>query len=228
MNTLRNTLLSAVTVIAFAFTAVPLANANEPIIKFDHRQSNEVIFEPLITKPVITISSPKTTEISFAIPEITSTPAPVLVPEPITIVQATTNQIEPIKAPARPVVPPTEPVLPKSAEPLVASVSAPSNVGAALAASAMGQIGIAQDCTRMVENALGSIGIVTGDIGPINFFRYGQVVGDPQPGDLMIQGNAHVAIYVGNGQAVSGGFNGQNTVLHPASYLGGASYVRVG
>ena len=78
----------------------------------------------------------------------------------------------------------------------------------------------------MVENALRSVGKSVGDLAPAQFFSFGSVVGSPEPGDLVIT-SGHVAIYVGNGQVISGGFNGMDTVLHPLSYLGGASFVRV-
>lgn len=107
-----------------------------------------------------------------------------------------------------------------------ANAPASSGIGAALVASAYGQIGIDQDCTAMVEKALRSVGKNVGDIGPSGFYRYGTVVTNPQPGDLMISAG-HVAIYVGNGMAISGGFNGGHTELHPASYLAGSTFVRV-
>ena len=107
-----------------------------------------------------------------------------------------------------------------------APAPASSGIGAALVASAYGQIGVAQDCTAMVEKALRSVGKSVGDLAPAQFFAYGSVVGSPEPGDLVIT-SGHVAIYVGNGQVISGGFDGMNTVLHPLSYLGGASFVRV-
>ncbi|UWX97646.1 C40 family peptidase [Arthrobacter zhaoxinii] len=106
------------------------------------------------------------------------------------------------------------------------AVQASSNVGAALVASAYGQIGVAQDCTAMVEKALRSVGKSVGDLAPGQFFQYGSVVSSPAPGDLVITGG-HVAIYVGNGQVISGGLNGMNTGLHSLSDLPGASFVRV-
>jgi cell wall-associated NlpC family hydrolase len=78
----------------------------------------------------------------------------------------------------------------------------------------------------MVERALGSIGIVTGDLAPNQFFQFGSVVGTPAPGDIIIS-SGHVGIYSGNGMMVSGGFNGNQTVEHPISYVGGYSAVRV-
>ena len=113
-----------------------------------------------------------------------------------------------------------------AAAPAAASTAPSSSVGAALVASAYSQIGVAQDCTAMVEKALRSVGKSVGDLAPSQFFAYGTVVGSPEAGDLVIT-SGHVAIYVGNGQVISGGFNGMNTVLHPLSYLGGASFVRV-
>lgn len=107
-----------------------------------------------------------------------------------------------------------------------ASTPASSKIGAALVGSAYSQIGIQQDCTAMVEKALRSVGKSVGDLAPNDFYRYGTVVTVPQPGDLMIT-PGHVAIYVGNGMAISGGFNGHDTVLHPASYLAGSTFVRV-
>ena len=107
-----------------------------------------------------------------------------------------------------------------------ADAVAPGNVAAGLVASAYGQIGVAQDCTAMVENALRSVGKSVGDLAPAQFFQFGAVVGTPAPGDLVITGG-HVAIYVGNGQVISGGLNGMNTGLHSLSDLPGASFVRV-
>lgn len=118
------------------------------------------------------------------------------------------------------------PATKSSAPSASANAPASSGIGAALVASAYGQIGIDQDCTAMVEKALRSVGKNVGDIGPSGFYRYGTVVTNPQPGDLMISAG-HVAIYVGNGMAISGGFNGGHTELHPASYLAGSVFVRV-
>jgi cell wall-associated NlpC family hydrolase len=70
--------------------------------------------------------------------------------------------------------------------------------------SAYAQLGITQDCTRLVEKALGAAGIPVGDIGPMAFMKYGKVVGTPAPGDMVVQ-SGHVGIFVGNGQVLSGG-----------------------
>ena len=96
-------------------------------------------------------------------------------------------------------------------------------------AAAYGQLGITQDCTAMVEKALGAAGKPVGDIGPRAFLNLGTIVATPQPGDMVVQ-SGHVGIYAGNGQVVSGGMNGANqTVVHPLSWLtatGGVTFVR--
>ncbi|MHA7292655.1 NlpC/P60 family protein [Arthrobacter sp. HLT1-21] len=128
-------------------------------------------------------------------------------------------------APAPVAAPVTAPPAP-APKPEVVEASA-NGAGAALVASAYSQIGAVQDCTVLVEVALRSIGKTVGDLGPEQFYAYGDVVGSPQPGDLVIR-PGHVAIYVGNGQVISSGMNGVNaTILHPLSDLAGSSFVRV-
>lgn len=102
-----------------------------------------------------------------------------------------------------------------------------SGVGGALVASARAQLGATQDCTILVEQALRSVGKSVGDLAPLQFHQYGTPVSTPQAGDLMIRAG-HVAIYIGGGQAISSGMNGINeTIVHPASWLGGSTFVRV-
>jgi peptidoglycan DL-endopeptidase CwlO len=100
-----------------------------------------------------------------------------------------------------------------------------------MVSAAYAQLGITQDCTAMVEKALGSAGIPVGDLAPMQFMNYGSVVGEPQPGDMVVQ-SGHVGIYIGDGQVISGGMNGVNaTVTHPLSWLtatGGVTFVRAG
>ncbi|MHA7156369.1 C40 family peptidase [Arthrobacter sp. TMN-50] len=102
-----------------------------------------------------------------------------------------------------------------------------SGVGAALVASAYGQLGSIQDCTILVERALRSIGLNVGDLGPLQFDQYGTRVSSPAPGDLVVR-PGHIGIYVGNGNVISSGMNGANlTIEHPLSDLAGSYFVRV-
>ncbi|MHA7245702.1 LysM peptidoglycan-binding domain-containing protein [Arthrobacter tecti] len=118
----------------------------------------------------------------------------------------------------------------------VASYSAApasSSVAGTIAAAAQGQIGVIQDCTRLVSNALAAAGINFHD-WPAGYLSLGSTVsaGQAMPGDLIYyadggMGAAHIAVYIGNGQAVHGGFNGNQTVVAPAQLGSGPVFIRV-
>lgn len=93
----------------------------------------------------------------------------------------------------------------------------PAGKGAAgLVAAALAQVGDYQDCTAVVERALRAIGYSVGDLGTLTgqYTPYGKLVtsGGYAPGDILIWPGNHVAIYIGNGQAVHGGWNGSTVV----------------
>jgi len=216
MTKLRNSVLTLGLVLASSVTFLQPATA-------DVEASVEKQAE--IQSPITAPSS----KLSFEKPAVSSTPAP-KVEAPVVAVQSSQPEAPTtVTKAAVPVAKTPQPVAPTAKAPAQAPAAAPvqaSGRGAALLASAYAQIGITQDCTAMVEHALGSIGIITGDLAPGQFYQFGSVVSDPQPGDIMISAG-HVAIYAGNGMAISGGFNGNQTVLHPARYIQGVTYVRV-
>ena len=117
------------------------------------------------------------------------------------------------------------------------SIPATGNVQEAIVAGAMAQLGISGiDCTDMVQNALAAAGLTTSrfdggyDMGVESFYQFGTVIpaSEAQPGDIMISPGNHVAIYIGNGQAVHGGWNGaaDDTVIDGVNTYS-YDYVRV-
>lgn len=106
--------------------------------------------------------------------------------------------------------------------------------GASIAAAAYAQIGIAQDCTRLASNALAAAGINFHG-WPAGYLSLGRTVsaGEARPGDLAYYKNggtgmAHIAVYVGNGMAVHGGWNGGTTSLQSVNVGSGPVFIRVG
>ena len=179
------------------------------------------------------LSADASVRISFERPAVTTTPAPVIeapataeIPQPTPAVKtpaATTPVVSaPVAAPK---------VTVQAAPAPAAAPQAAGGVNATMLSAAYAQLGLIQDCTRLVEKALGAAGIPVGDIGPMAFMNYGKTVGTPAPGDMVVQ-SGHVGIYAGNGQVISSGMNGKNqTVVHPLSWLtatGPVTFVRAG
>lgn len=108
-----------------------------------------------------------------------------------------------------------------------------SSKGSAIYQAALSQVGTIQDCTMLVTNALKSVGINYHD-WPAGYMSLGTIVSvsEAQPGDLIYYANggmglAHIAVYAGNGQAIHGGWLGNQTVVNSADIGSGAVYIRV-
>lgn len=179
------------------------------------------------------LSADATVQIAFERPAVKTTPAPVVeAPKPVAV------EVPKAAVPAAPAVVKTQAAAPAKAQvtvtpaaPAPAAAPAAGGINATMVSSAYAQIGMIQDCTRLVENALNAAGIPVGDLGPMQFMNYGTVVTDPQPGDMVVQ-SGHVGIYVGNGQVLSSGLNGRNeTAVHPLTWMtskGAVTFVRAG
>ena len=80
-----------------------------------------------------------------------------------------------------------------------------------IANAALAQLGVYQDCTMLVTNSLKAVGIDFHG-APVAYLSLGTITNDPVPGDIIVY-QGHVAIYIGNGQAVHGGWLTNQTVI---------------
>ena len=174
-----------------------------------------------------TISAASTIAISFEKPAVTTSPAPVVeAPKPVVKVQETPTANTATTASTK-----------AGATTTAASAKAPavaSGMGATIAAAAYAQIGVGQDCTALATNALAAAGINYHG-WPAGYLSLGRTVSAAaaQPGDLAYYQNggsglAHIAVYVGNGMAVHGGWNGGTTSLQSVNVGSGPVFIRVG
>ena len=121
--------------------------------------------------------------------------------------------------------------------PSPAPAPAPAPAGgtaAVIASAALAQLGVMQDCTALATNALAAAGINYHG-WPAGYLSLGRTVSAAEavPGDLIYyadggMGLAHIAVYIGGGKAVHGGFNGNTTVIADAELGSGGVYIRVG
>lgn len=208
---LSHKLTALTSTILLSVAVVSPANASE------HVPAENVVVAEIVAPEPVTV--PSTAVVSFERVGLTSVKAPVIVEAPVVeVLVATSTPQPPVTAPAPQAVaePLPAPVPVPAPAPMPAPAPAAGSGNGGLAGAAMAQLGVQQDCTRMVENALAAIGMPVGDLGPAQFLSVGTIVGGtPQAGDILVYGNSHVAIALGNGQAVHGGFNGGTTGIGP-------------
>ncbi|MBT2552171.1 hypothetical protein [Arthrobacter sp. ISL-5] len=202
-----------------AFTGSIAANAaNGPV----QQEAAPAAAPEAVSQAQAPLSADSSVRIDYERPAVKSTPAPV-VEAPVAEAPPAAETPAPVAAPA-----PAKITVQAAAAPAKAPAAAGS-INASMVSSAYAQLGITQDCTAMVEKALGASGIPVGDLAPMQFMNYGNVVSTPQPGDMVVQ-SGHVGIFVGDGKVLSGGMNGSNqTVVHPLSWLtatGPVTFVR--
>ncbi len=166
-----------------------------------------------------TISAASTIAISYEKPAVSTTPAPVVAKPVVKVQSSNTGGAQAATAGS-------------------ASAKAPAAVGsgngASIAAAAYAQLGVAQDCTALATNALAAAGIHYHG-WPAGYLSLGRTVSaaEAKPGDLAYYANggmgmAHIAVYVGNGTAVHGGWNGGTTALSSVNVGSGPVFIRVG
>jgi cell wall-associated NlpC family hydrolase len=166
------------------------------------------------------ISAASSIAISYEKPAVSTSPAPVVeAPKPVVEVKEASE---------------AAPGATADGGAPAATAAAASGKGASIAAAAYAQLGVSQDCTALVTNALAAVG-VNYHGWPAGYLSLGRTVSaaEAQPGDLAYyqnggMGMAHIAVYVGNGMAVHGGWNGGTTSLFTVNVGSGPVFIRVG
>ena len=207
------------------------ANAAETNVQRDSASASTLEVQSLASAPISAASS---IAISYEKPAVTTEAAPVVeAPKPVVKVQEAAPVEEAPVAEASAVQ--TASVKTASTtESAPAKPAASSGMGASIAAAAYAQLGVAQDCTRLATNSLAAVGINYHG-WPAGYLSLGRTVSaaEAKPGDLAYYENggmglAHIAVYVGNGQAVHGGWNGGTTALFSVNVGSGPVFIRVG
>lgn len=187
-----------------------VATASQEAVKEETEQKAEEVVET----PVTTTEATDTTEApaETPAPEQTETPAPE---------QTVTPAPEQTETPA-----PEQTVTP-----------APSTLGQRISAEAQKLVGVTDGlwCTQVVQQALANAGVSDAyQLWPDQYAgQYGYYTNDPQEGDLLYYNNGgrgvdHIAIYIGNGQAVHGNYEGKTVIA--SAYLSTAAspqFIRV-
>lgn len=142
-----------------------------------------------------------------------------------------TTPVEP-ETPSTPETPttPEEPTVPETPVEPTTPTNPYADLNARIAAAAQTLVGVTdgQWCTQVVQQALALAGVSDAyQLWPDEYAgMYGYYTNDPQPGNLIYYNNGgrgvdHIAIYIGNGLAVHGNYNGR-TVIESVYIPGGA------
>ena len=205
-----------------------VATASQEAVKEETEQKAEEVVET----PVTTTEATDTTETpaETTAPEQTETPAPeqTVTPAP--------EQTE-TPSPDHNVTPAPEQTTPAPEVQAPAETPATSSLGQRISAEAQKLVGVTDGlwCTQVVQQALANAGVSDAyQLWPDQYAgQYGYYTNDPQEGDLLYYNNGgrgvdHIAIYIGNGQAVHGNYEGKTVIA--SAYLSTAAspqFIRV-
>ena len=175
-------------------------------------------------------------------PEQTETPAPeqTVTPAPEQTVTPAPEQTE-TPAPEQTVTPAPEqtetPAPEQTVTPTPESTPTTTTLGQKISQAAQQLVGVTDGlwCTQVVQQALANAGVSDAyQLWPDQYAgQYGYYTDSPAEGDLIYYNNGgrgvdHIAIYIGNGQAVHGNYNGKTVIA--GAYVDGAGtpqYIRV-
>ena len=182
-----------------------------------------------------------------AVKEETEQKAAEVVETPVTTTEATDTTETPAETPApeqtetpapeHNVTPAPEQTTPAPEVQAPAETPATSTLGQRISAEAQKLVGVTDGlwCTQVVQQALANAGVSDAyQLWPDQYAgQYGYYTNDPQVGDLLYYNNGgrgvdHIAIYIGNGQAVHGNYEGKTVIA--SAYLSTAAspqFIRV-
>ena len=199
-----------------------VTTASQEAVKQETEEKAVVDETPVQTEEVKTETTTDTTT------DTTETPEAPVAPEQ-------TPEQNPTPAPEAPAAPEQTPAPEETVTP--APEQTASSLGDRISSSAQGLVGVTDGlwCTQVVQQALANAGVSDAyQLWPDQYQGvYGYYTDSPQAGDLIYYNNGgrgvdHIAIYIGNGQAVHGNYNGK-TVIADAyqSGMGNPQYIRV-
>ena len=204
-----------------------VATASQEAVKeVVEEKAAEVVETPAETTeaPADTTEAPAET----LAPEQTETPAPeqTVTPAP--------EQTE-TPAPEQTVTPAPEQTVTPAPEQTTAPTA--TTLGQRISAEAQKLVGVTDGlwCTQVVQQALANAGVSDAyQLWPDQYCgQYGYYTDSPAEGDLIYYNNGgrgvdHIAIYIGNGQAVHGNYDGKTVIASATSqYLASPQYIRV-
>lgn len=204
--------------------------AKEAVVKEVEKQEEEKNTQEVVETPVdnsTDVQAPaEETPVEPVFPE-----TPVEEPSTPETPAEPTTPVEP-EVPSTPETPttPEEPVVPETPTEPTTPTNPYADLNARIAAAAQTLVGVTdgQWCTQVVQQALALAGVSDAyQLWPDEYAgMYGYYTNDPQPGNLIYYNNGgrgvdHIAIYIGNGLAVHGNYNGR-TVIESVYIPGGA------
>ena len=222
-----------------------VATASQEAVKEETEQKAAEVVETPVTTTETPAETPAPEQTETPAPEQNVTPAPeqTETPAPEQNVAPAPEQTE-TPAPEQNVTPAPEQTTPAPEQTTPApEVQAPaetpatSTLGQRIAAEAQKLVGVTDGlwCTQVVQQALANAGVSDAyQLWPDQYAgQYGYYTNDPQVGDLLYYNNGgrgvdHIAIYIGNGQAVHGNYEGKTVIA--SAYLSTAAspqFIRV-
>lgn len=201
-----------------------VTTASQEAVKQETEEKAVVEETPVQTEEVKTETTTDTTT------DTTETPEAPVAPEQ-------TPEQNPTPAPEAPAAPEQTPAPAPEETVTPAPEQTASSLGDRISSSAQELVGVTDGlwCTQVVQQALANAGVSDAyQLWPDQYQGvYGYYTDSPQAGDLIYYNNGgrgvdHIAVYIGNGQAVHGNYNGK-TVIASAyqNGMGNPQYIRV-